>query len=110
MKVIKHGLSDKEAIHMICPWCKCEFDVDDRKDWTIGKVFVQAYQELSTHTELPTYSINCPECNYEFWLGIDPNDLDKKGDNFHENLLMRAISQREDWIERYKVLQSWDKK
>jgi hypothetical protein len=95
MKLLKSGLVSKDGIHFNCNYCRCEFLIEDRNDWTI-----QWLKDLANNPpkKVAEYYVRCPECHTEHCIGCNPNKIT-------HNLItpFQIMFDREDWDERYDM-------
>lgn len=94
MKIIKPGALEKDGIYVICEHCYAEFVAEDRNDITRNTIYYWDFENMC-NAQTIEYSILCPCCGNEYYLGVDPKD----NKNFCNN---RAEFSREDWNTRYK--------
>jgi len=95
MKIIKHGFKSNspEGIHFTCEFCQCEYVVESREDLQYRMVY-----DFDNNKQID-YSILCPECRHEIYLGVDPNKM-KNPIVFSS---FKEIFNRSDWSERFEV-------
>ena len=106
MKILSGNLKDKD-INFNCKRCNANFNLESRDDFYIGNWI---YKPINRHgicdynIKIPEYSIKCPVCRYEIYIGIDPMDC---GEDFNKstirNIYGDIIFNRDDWKERYKT-------
>lgn len=99
MKIIA-GNSFGSNIEMICDKCNCIFCVESKEDWSIRMVSPNFY---SMKYKVPEYSVECPNCGYIKFLGLDPVDLIGTESENLRCFWIPLFSRRSDWKERYKI-------
>lgn len=98
MKMV-YGDCFGKNIQFVCERCQCVYEAESRKDWTIRYKRDIDFGKY----EIPEYSVKCPNCGFERFLGYDSDDLKR---TFYENTFcswMPLLKERADWNERYKV-------
>ena len=50
---------------------------------------------------IPEYSVVCPNCGCDEYIGLDKNDYE--GVNILQNYFQNIIMSRPDWKSRYKI-------
>lgn len=97
MKIISGNLKG-ENIQINCECCHCTYEIESREDFTIHWVINAAYD---WNTELPEYSVVCPICGRNIYIGFDKKDCEGAG--IYRNCFNEIIMSRPDWKSRYKV-------
>lgn len=77
------------------PCCHCIYELESRDDFKV------TWMVIDSHIEIPNYSVVCPACGYETYIGIDDNDCENY--SFCSNLFKSIIMNRADWKGRYKI-------
>lgn len=94
MKIISGDLKAKN-INMSCRYCNCNFEIEGREDFIVHYI-----RGFAPYPKIPEYSICCPVCGGEVYLGVDKRDVklvDFPGiENTYLNAFMSAISARPD--------------
>lgn len=105
MKILSGDLKGKD-INFTCLCCQANFNLESKDDFDIHWKYkpIDKYGVCDWNIKIPKYSIKCPVCGYETYLGIDPMDCGKD----YNELMVRGvyadiIFNREDWKERYKT-------
>lgn len=104
MKILSGNLRDKD-INFNCGCCNANFNLETRDDFCIRN---WKYKPINRdgicdyNIRIPEYSIICPVCGYETYIGLDPMDC---GEDFNKvlNVYADIIFNRKDWEERYKT-------
>lgn len=105
MKILFGNLKDKN-INISCKYCNANFNLESKDDFYINWVYkpINRYGTCDYNIKIPEYSIKCPVCGYETYVGIDPIDC---GEDFNRGMIRGAyadvIFNRKDWKERYKT-------
>lgn len=105
MKILSMGLSGKD-INFCCKCCNANFNLESKDDFNIRWEYkpVNRYGMCDYNIKIPEYSVKCPVCGYETYIGIDPMDC---GEDFNkamgQNVYAVIIFNRKDWKERYKT-------
>ena len=105
MKILVMGLKDKD-INFTCECCYANFNLESKDDFCIN----WRYKPIDRHgicdynIKIPVYSIKCPVCGHETYVGLDPIDC---GEDFSiwltQSVYADIIFNRKDWKERYKT-------
>lgn len=106
MKILSTDLNGKD-INFCCKCCNASFNLESKDDFYIGNWIhkpIDRDGRCDYSIKIPEYSIKCPVCGYETYIGTDPTDC---GEDFNI-VMMRGvyadiIFNREDWKERYKT-------
>ena len=106
MKILSGNLKDKD-INFNCGRCNTNFNLESKDDFYIGNWVYKPIDRdgrYDRNIKIPQYSIKCPVCDYETYIGTDPMDC---GEDFNK-VMMRGIYadiifNRKDWVERYKT-------
>lgn len=105
MKILSGNLKDKD-INFNCERCNANFILESRDDFYIHNWVYKPIDRDGIHDyniKIPEYSIKCPVCGHETYIGLDPRDC---GDDFNNvlirNVCAEIIFNRKDWEERYK--------
>lgn len=105
MKILSGNLREKD-INFSCKCCNANFILESKDDFHI---ISWKYKPISTlkhdyNIKIPEYSVICPVCGYETYVGLDPMDC---GEDFNtaslRNLYADIIFNRKDWVKRYKT-------
>lgn len=105
MKILSGNLRDKD-INFNCKCCNANFNLESKDDFHIKWINkpINRFYVCDSNTKIPEYSVKCPVCGYETYIGLDPIDC---GDDFNEAMMRgvyaNIIFNREDWKERYKT-------
>ena len=105
MKILSGNLKDKD-INLNCKCCNANFSLESKDDLCIRSWKYQPTTGISHNYNIliPEYSIICPVCGHEIYIGLDPRDY---GEDFNaaffRNLYADIIFNRKDWVERYKT-------
>lgn len=105
MKILSMDLNGKD-INFGCRCCNASFNLESREDFFIHWVYKPIDREgrIDRNIKIPEYSIKCPVCGYETYIGVDPTDC---GEDYNEVIMLGVyagiIFNREDWLERYKT-------
>ena len=96
MKIVAGNLFSKN-IQFVCERCNCVYEVESKDDWSI-QMIKPCYDK-----SVPEYSVKCPNCGYEKYLGYDPDDL--KGIDCENTLCfwIPMLKKRKDWAERFRI-------
>ena len=100
IKIIAGDLKEKN-IQMRCECCNCVYELETRNDFKIHWVYKPVKEWCDYKTMIPEYSIVCPNCGYEVYIGLDENDCEDA--NISQNCFNRIIMDRPDWKSRYKT-------
>lgn len=100
MKIISGNLKNKN-IQINCECCNCTFELESREDFEIHWVVRPYYDTYNYNIEIPEYSISCPVCSHNIYIGL--NEEDYEGVNIMPGCLNKVIMSRPDWKSRYKV-------
>ena len=113
MKILSGNLNNKD-INFNCKCCNASFNLESKDDFHIGN---WVYKPISRdgiydyNIKIPEYSVKCPICGYETYIGTDPIDC---GEDFNIGMLRGVyadiIFNRKDWVERYKTAVKHKKK
>lgn len=99
MKIIS-SVSMNDNIRITCQCCGCVFELESREDFNINRVFLPQRNGFVDYSMMiPDYSVRCPDCGKEIYIGLDPYDTDYTT----PNALCYAMTKRPDWKERYRV-------
>ena len=93
MKIIKPGALGDDGIYITCQYCHAEFIAEDRNDLVANIVKYYDYEEQKVIT-VKDYSIYCPCCGEQYYLGVDPKIAKCTINN-------KAEFMRKDWDERF---------
>lgn len=101
MKIISGNLKDKN-IQINCECCHCTYEIESREDfrihWVVKPLSNGGYD---FKTEIPEYSVVCPVCGRDIFIGLDEEDYE--GVRILRNCFNEVIMSRPDWKSRYKV-------
>ena len=104
MKILHGDSHAKEGINFVCRCCHCEFQVQDKNDWEIHKVYdfdpktcLYNYDHI-----VNDYAVSCPNCGYQEWLGVCYKE--SKYTSKYHSARYQWIFDREDWMDRFAVL------
>lgn len=100
MKIISGNLKNKN-IQINCECCKCTYELESREDFEIHWVVRPYYDTYNYNIEIPEYSVVCPQCGYNVYIGLDKNDYE--GVNVFRSCFNEIIMSRSDWESRYKI-------
>lgn len=101
MKIISGNLKDKN-IQINCECCHCTYEIESREDFDIYWVCrPKADGWFDLDVEIPQYSVNCPVCGHNLFIGLD--DEDYEDIKIIHNCFNEIIMSRPDWKSRYKV-------
>lgn len=101
MKIISGNLKDKN-IQINCESCHCTYEIESREDFRIHWVLKPLSNgSLDYNTEIPEYSVVCPVCGRDVYIGLDEEDYDDV--RILRNCFNEIIMSRPDWKSRYKV-------
>lgn len=103
MKTIKiiSGNLKKKNIQINCECCHCTYEIESREDFRIRWVFKPVGEWYDTSIEIPEYSVVCPVCGRDIFIGLDEEDYE--GVRILRNCFNEIIMSRPDWKSRYKV-------
>ena len=106
MKILSGNLKDKD-INFNCTRCNANFNLESKDDFHIND---WKYKPINRdgicdyNIKIPEYSIKCPVCGYETYIGLDPRDC---GEDFNKVFIQGVyadiIFNRKDWVEKYKT-------
>ncbi len=100
MKIISGNLKG-ENIQFNCNCCNCTYEIESREDFIIRWFFKPLRNGAHDwNTEIPEYSVVCPVCGRDTYIGFDEADYDGR---FLPNCYNEIIMSRPDWNSRYKV-------
>lgn len=106
MKILSGNLKDKD-INLNCTCCNANFILESKDDFCINSWVYKPINRdgiCDYNIKIPQYSIKCPVCGYETYIGLDPMDC---GDDFNKSrirgIYADIIFNRKDWKERYKT-------
>ena len=106
MRILSGNLRDKD-INFNCKRCNANFNLESRDDFYIHNWVYKPISRYGIHDyniKIPEYSIKCPVCGYETYIGLDPRDCGEDFDNaLIRNVYADVIFKRKDWKERYKT-------
>lgn len=105
MRILSGNLKDKD-INFNCKCCNANFNLESRddfyiRDWKYKPI--NRYGFCDRNIKIPEYSIRCPICGYETYIGLDPRDCGEDYNNGLVNVYADIIFNRKDWEERYKT-------
>lgn len=100
MKIISGNLKDKN-IQINCECCHCTYEIESREDFKIHWVCKPVKVWCDPNIEIPEYSIVCPVCGRDIYIGLDEEDYE--GVRILRNCFNEVIMSRSDWKSRYKV-------
>lgn len=100
IKIISGNLKDKN-IQMQCRCCNCVYELESRDDFKINWIYKPVGDWYDYKTMVPEYSVVCPNCGHNVYVGLDENDYE--GVNILQNCFNRIIMGRPDWKSRYKT-------
>lgn len=86
---------------MQCKCCNCVYEIETRDDFKINWGYKPVGDRYDYNILIPEYSIVCPNCGYDQYIGFDKDDYE--GINSLENCFNRIIMNRSDWKSRYKI-------
>lgn len=94
-------------IRLNCKCCNTTFILESKDDFYIRNwVYkpITRYGLCDYNIKIPEYSVKCPMCGYETYIGLDPMDC---GEDFNkaltQNVYADIIFNRKDWEEKYKT-------
>lgn len=100
IKIISGNLKDKN-IQIHCECCNCVYELETKDDFRINWMYKPFKDRYDYKTMMPEYSVVCPNCGHNVYIGLDKNDC---GDvNFMPNCFNSIIMNRPDWKSRYKT-------
>lgn len=105
MKMLAMGLKDKD-INFTCECCYANFNLESKDDFCINWKYkpIDRNGICDYNIKIPVYSIKCPVCGHETYVGLDPIDC---GEDYNIGLIRSVcadiIFNRKDWKERYKT-------
>ena len=106
MKILSMDLKG-EDINFGCKCCNASFNLESKDDFYIGNwVYkpINRYGVSDFNIKIPEYSVKCPVCGYETYIGLDPRDC---GEDYNMAIIQGVyadiIFNRKDWKERYKT-------
>ena len=106
MKILSGNLKVKD-INFNCKCCNANFNLESKDDFYINNwVYkpINRYGICNYNIKIPEYSVKCPVCGYETYIGVDPMDC---GEDFNmvmiRGIYADIIFNRKDWKERYKT-------
>ena len=100
MKIISGDLKG-ENIQINCNCCNCTYEIESREDFNIHWILKPlANGNCDCNVEIPEYSIVCPVCGRDIYIGLDKADY---YGGFLSNCYNEVIMSRPDWKSRYKV-------
>ena len=106
MKILSGNLNNKD-INFNCGCCNANFNLESRddfyiRDWKYKPINRDGIYDYNI--KIPEYSVKCPVCGYETYIGLDPTDC---GEDFNKALIRGVyadvIFNRNDWKARYKT-------
>lgn len=100
MKIISGNLKG-ENIQINCKCCHCTYEIESREDFSIQWVLKPVKDWYDTNIEIPAYSVICPQCGVDIFIGLDKED--HEGVGILRNFFNEIIMSRPDWKSRYKV-------
>lgn len=100
MRVISGNLKEKN-IQINCEYCHCTYEIESREDFKVHWVTKPYYDTYDYNTEIPEYSVVCPVCDYNIYIGVDEEDCE--GVRMFSNCFAKVIMNRPDWTSRYKI-------
>ena len=100
IKIISGNLREKN-IQVNCQCCNCTYEIESKDDFTIHWILKPVGEGYDTSVEIPEYSVVCPQCGRDIYIGLDEEDYE--GVNIMRNCLNEVIMSRPDWKSRYKV-------
>ena len=103
MKILSGNLNDKD-INFNCRCCNANFILESKDDFYIRSwIYKPINADICDFSiKIPEYSIVCPVCGYEHYIGMDTADCGKDFRPYH-NVYTDVIFNRKDWKERYKT-------
>ena len=99
MKIISGNLKG-ENIQFNCHCCNCVYEIESRDDFDIRWIYKPVGDGFDYDIEIPEYSVICPICGRDIYVGLDEADYDGR---FLRNCYNETIMSRTDWKSRYKV-------
>ena len=105
MKILSGNLKDKD-INFNCECCNANFILESKEDFCVRWIYkpIDRYGIHDHNIQIPEYSIICPVCGRETYIGLDHKDC---GEDFNKvflrNIYADIIFNRNDWAERYKT-------
>ena len=105
MKILSGNLKDKD-INFNCKCCNANFILESKDDFCIRWKYKPIHRDgiYDSNIKIPEYSIKCPVCGHEIYIGLDPMDCEEDFNKvFIRNLYADIIFNRKDWKERYKT-------
>lgn len=101
IKIISGNLLNEKNIQINCPCCNCTYEIESRDDFRINWILKPVGEWYDTNIEIPEYSVVCPVCGRDIFIGLDKEDYDGVG--ILRNCFNEVIMSRPDWKSRYKV-------
>ena len=101
IKIISGNLLNEKNIQINCPCCHCTYEIESKDDFRIHWVLKPVGEWYDTNIEIPEYSVVCPVCGRDIFIGFDKEDYDGVG--ILCNCFNEVIMSRPDWKSRYKV-------
>ena len=105
MKILSGDLNGKD-INCCCRCCNASFSLESREDFCVSWKYkpIGSRGQCDCSIKIPDYSIKCPVCGCEIFVGVDPLDC---GEDYNKVLMRNVyagiIFNRKDWVERYKT-------
>lgn len=99
MKIISGNLKG-ENIQINCTCCNCTYEIESREDFRIHWIYKPVGDWCDYDIQIPEYSVVCPVCGRDIYIGLDKADYDGR---FLGNCYNEVITSRPDWKSRYKV-------
>ena len=99
MKIISGNLKG-ENIQFNCTCCNCTYEIESREDFRIHWIYKPVGDWCDYDIQIPEYSVVCPVCGRDVYIGLDKADYDGR---FLSNCYNEVIMSRPDWKSRYKV-------
>ena len=100
MKIISGNLKG-ENIQFNCNCCNCTYELESREDFKINWIVRPYYDTCDHNIEIPEYSVSCPVCSHNIFIGLDEEDYEGAG--ILRNCYNEIIMSRPDWKSRYKT-------